>query len=104
MNLKGVFMTRKEAERALEAMEHETPSWFCPVIKGQCKRDCVNFYEPFILNTKNSPVYDADSNDFEIGGFFCTNSQFSGLKTSFSCPSCGTSIVIGQGQPSGSRN
>jgi len=97
-------MTKKEAEHALENMRDETPSWFCPIIKAQCKKDCVNFYMPFILNTKNPTLHDASSSNFEIGGFFCTNSQFSGLKTSFSCPSCGTNIVVGQGHPSGARD
>ena len=97
-------MTKKEAEHALENMRNETPSWFCPIIKAQCKKDCVNFYMPFILNTKNPTLHDASSSNFEIGGFFCTNSQFSGLKTSFSCPSCGTNIVVGQGHPSGARD
>ena len=96
-------MTKKEAKRALEDMENETPTWFCPTIKDQCRKDCVNFYMPFILNTESSPLHDANSNNFEIGGFFCTNSQFSGLKTSFSCPNCDTSIVIGQGHPVGTR-
>jgi hypothetical protein len=96
-------MTRKEAGHALEAMKNEEPTWFCPLIKDKCRKDCVNFYMPFILNTNDTLLHDTNSNDFEIGGFFCTNSQFSGLKTAFSCPNCDTSIVIGQGRPSGAK-
>lgn len=38
-------MTKEEAEKKLEEFNN---GWFCPVIKGMCRKDCYFFVSPCI--------------------------------------------------------
>ena len=44
-------MTRKEAEIAAKKLNEREPQWFCPLINGQCKKDCINFMPAFVEST-----------------------------------------------------
>ena len=44
-------MTRKEAEIDAKKLNEREPQWFCPLINGQCKKDCINFMPAFVEST-----------------------------------------------------
>jgi hypothetical protein len=43
------FSTEKEAISQVVLLNRHSPYWFCPMINGRCRNDCVNF-EPFYMS------------------------------------------------------
>lgn len=74
---KMVFNTEEEAnERAIEINENVAPPYFCPLINGHCKKDCVCWAKVrSIANMKAS-----DRQGFSLFGFYCGNAMFNGTK------------------------
>ena len=52
-------MTRKEAEIAAKKLNEREPQWFCPLINGQCKKDCINFMPAFVENARVKSAVDS---------------------------------------------
>ena len=74
-------MTRKETEIAAKKLNEREPPWFCPLINGQCKKDCINFMPAFVESTNkesNGMLHDAKDDNFDVQGFICSNAMFIG--------------------------
>lgn len=74
-------MTRKEAEIDAKKLNEREPQWFCPLINGQCKKDCINFMPAFVESTNkesNGMLHDAKDDSFAVEGFICSNAMFIG--------------------------
>ena len=74
-------MTRKEAEILAKKLNEREPQWFCPLINGQCKKDCINFTLAFVESTNkesNGMLHDAKDDSFAVEGFVCSNAMFIG--------------------------
>ena len=74
-------MTRKEAEIDAKKLNEREPQWFCPLINGQCKKDCINFMLAFVESTNkesNGMLHDAKDGSFAAEGFVCSNAMFTG--------------------------
>ena len=66
------YNTKKEAETAkkkiLDDFEKTT---FCPMITGNCRRDCICFNDPVVEHIKNI-------NSYVVGVATCGNHQYTG--------------------------
>lgn len=76
-------MTRKEAEELAADLNKREPSWFCPLINGKCRADCVNFIPSFVdskidFKERTGMLHDVKDEDFGVEGFVCSNSMFLG--------------------------
>ena len=74
-------MTRKEAEKVAKDMNKKDPTWFCPLIKDTCRRDCVNFILALVISKKEEQkgmLHDVKDEDFIVDGHVCSNSMFIG--------------------------
>ena len=79
-------MTRKEAEKLAKDINEKEPQWFCPLIPGPCRVDCINFMLAFVISKNEEPkgmLHDVKDEDFVVNGFVCSNSMFIG--NSFPC-------------------
>ena len=94
-------MTRKEAEAKLEKINAEKPDWFCPEIREMCNEKCVNFQKAYLIMPDDKIVADVNSNEFEVGGRMCVNSQFTGAPVLLRCGHCGSVLTIGVGEDFG---
>ena len=74
-------MTRKEAEIDAKKLNEREPQWFYPLIKGQGKKDCINFMPAFVESTNkesNGMLHDAKDDSFAVEEFICSNAMFIG--------------------------
>lgn len=73
-------MTRKEAEKQAKELNETDPKWFCPLINGMCRKDCINFVLAFVDSPNISPmgIHDAKDDSFGVEGYVCSNAQFIG--------------------------
>ena len=80
-------MTKSEAEAQVKEMNKEGPSWFCPLIKGMCVSDCVNFSKAFVWNDNEmgENLRDVGKDEFEVVNHHCHNAMF--LESELICPS-----------------
>ena len=77
----GKKMTRKEAEILAEELNEKEPQWFCPLINGNCRTDCINFVLAFVENENeetNGMIHDAKDDNFVVEGYVCSNNMFLG--------------------------
>ena len=74
-------MTRQEAEVESKELNNVDPKWFCPLINGICKSDCINFipaYVEEIERKSNGMLHDAKDDNFQVVGYVCSNAMFLG--------------------------
>ena len=74
-------MTRKEAEKLAKDLNEKDPTWFCPLWRDMCRKDCVNFVLAFVESRSEEPkgmLHDVKDEDFFVEGFVCSNSMFIG--------------------------
>ena len=73
-------MTRIEAEKLAKELNEKDPQWFCPLIKDNCRSDCVNFMSAFVTEKepKKGMLHDVKDDNFEVDGFVCTCASFIG--------------------------
>uniref|UniRef100_A0A6M3KQ99 Uncharacterized protein n=1 Tax=viral metagenome TaxID=1070528 RepID=A0A6M3KQ99_9ZZZZ len=82
-------MTKAEAEKEVEELNNSKgPSWFCPLIKGDCRQDCITYVEAFYY-TENprsgGNLVDVKRNDYHVQQPFCNNAMF--VEMELVCPS-----------------
>lgn len=74
-------MTRKEAEHDAQKLNKTEPKWFCPLIKDDCNKRCVNFENAYVINKDekaNQMISDVNADTFEVRGYMCSNASFVG--------------------------
>ena len=76
-------MTRAEAEKLVDERNQQDPDWFCPLINGKCRADCVNFSPAYVSSAtermgKRGMLHDIKDDNFELFGYYCTNAAFVG--------------------------
>ena len=72
-------MTKTEAEKEVEKLHKVSPDWFCPMIPGICRKDCVCFVEAFYWSRNPEPngkLVDIKRNDFRTQSAYCGNDMF----------------------------
>ena len=70
-------MTKKEAEKEVEKINRTGPTWFCPLIRGQCVSECVNFSRAGIYNeNSNGNLRDTKDDNYQIYSQHCHNGMF----------------------------
>lgn len=68
------FPSREEAEKEVARLNSlKEAEWFCPLIRLQCRRDCVCFYPADVRRRVANGV-----ESFYAGGFCCNNHMFFG--------------------------
>lgn len=43
--------SKEEAEKMVESMKALSPTGFCPLIRSECRGDCICYIEPRMVNT-----------------------------------------------------
>jgi len=74
-------MTRVEAEAQAAELNKTEPKWYCPLIKEDCNKRCVNFTGAYTVSEKensNQMIHDIKDDSFTVQGFFCSNASFVG--------------------------
>jgi len=72
---------KKRSRNGRKKLNEREPQWFCPLINGQCKKDCINFMLAFVESTNkesNGMLHDAKDDSFAVEGFICSNAMFIG--------------------------
>ena len=72
-------MTRQEAEKDAAELNKVQPKWFCPLIKGDCNKRCVNFIPAYVEEIEpksKGNLHDIADDNFETVGFVCSNNMF----------------------------
>ena len=90
-------MTKIEAKKELEKLRQKRPTWFCPLIKDTCVKNCINFIRPFIIDNGKNNINDVNADIFEVVGFVCSNAEFIGHTSIIVCDKCGAEIFVGKG-------
>ena len=75
-------MTRQEAEKLAGDLNKKEPQWFCPLINGVCRKDCINFILAFVDSKNEEPrgmLHDVKDEDFVVNGDVCSNGMFLGI-------------------------
>jgi hypothetical protein len=63
------FKTKDEADKfAQKYNETNSPDWFCPAIKGICRKDCICFRPAEVV------VDYSRKGNWAVEGFYCTKS------------------------------
>ena len=82
-------MTRTDADKDAKKLNETTPKWWCPLIKEDCRKDCINFTPAFVQEIENRSkgmLHDINDDNFEVEGFVCSNAMFI---SDFIMPECG---------------
>jgi len=72
-------MTRQDAEKDAKELNKVEPKWFCPLIKANCNKLCINFIGAFVDEIEPSTkgmLHDIKDDNFEVAGFVCSNAMF----------------------------
>lgn len=85
--MNGELMTRQEAEKLAKELNETDPKWFCPLIKEDCNKRCINFISAFVSQDTDPKerkgfIHNIDDKDFYVDGFVCSAYIFTG-------PPCG---------------
>jgi|GEM_PF-958870 len=89
-------MKLKQAEAKLAVINSADPVWFCPLINTKCRIDCVNFQKAHILGPERN-LSDVDADEFDVVGYMCSNTQFTGVPLIVRCVECDAVLSIGIG-------
>jgi len=74
-------MTRQDAEKDAAELNKVQPKWFCPLIRDNCNKLCINFTPAYVEEIEPSTkgmLHDIKDDNFETIGFVCSNSMFIG--------------------------
>lgn len=64
------LLSEQQAKEAVEELQNKEPDWFCPLIKGTCRKDCVCY-----AKARARPIYH-DAADWGFDEASCDNAMF----------------------------
>lgn len=70
-------MTKSKAEAEVKKINKTGPEWFCPLVRGRCVSECINFSKAEAYNENGGDkLRDIKQDDFQVLGQHCHNAMF----------------------------